>query len=172
MTDIDKVVNELFDYATTTRGMIINQTIMLERAIDEYLCLHFCKTQEQRTELMDLVFGTERMTFDLKKQIFKIISSRYHPNFSKENPIIHSDIKIIVETRNIFAHYLLDTTENGIKEFDQQDKIIGFIKFKNERVLIKYNIHGIVKHLDTIDKSIEKIMALNHSVRKAENQMQ
>jgi hypothetical protein len=169
MDNLEKSVNELFDYATTTRGMILNQTIMLERAIDEYLCLHFCQTKIKRTELMDLIFGTERMSFDIKRNIFKILSNRYHTDFIKDNPTINSDIKQIVETRNIFAHYLLDSTENGIKEFAKGTGLIGFIKFNNKRVIKQYNVKGIANHLQMIDSYIEKLISLNLSIQKALN---
>jgi hypothetical protein len=112
------------------RGQIINDLIYLERLIDEAIARHLCVDNDRQTELMELILCNERIGFSNKVQVFEYIFKKHKSDFVSNNPKIFSDIKKLIEERNIIAHYLLDTSENGKAMFDKENKI-GFVKFRN-----------------------------------------
>lgn len=112
------------------RGQIINDLIHLERLMDEFLSRHFCSDTEKKKEFFELIIATERMSFSSKIQIFEFIFKKHHATLTTKFPKIFSDIKNLNDERNIVAHYLLDTSPNGKKVFEEAG-IIGFVKFRN-----------------------------------------
>jgi hypothetical protein len=112
------------------RGQIINDTIYLERRIDEALTRHFCVDEEKKKELFELIIASERMTFSNKIQVFEYLFRKHHKAFVEKYPLIFADLKNINEERNIVAHYLLDTSKEGKEAFINNNKF-GFVKFRN-----------------------------------------
>ena len=70
--------------------------------------------------------------YDWDLNLVKGVTNQNHTTleFVKENPNIFSDIKKLIDERNIVAHYLLDTSEAGKSEYINNGKI-GFVKFRN-----------------------------------------
>src|SRR5258708_5064220 len=113
----EQKLSQLFDFATSVRGMIVSQTVVTERVIDIYISYHFCDTKTKRNRLMDLVLSNERMTFEGKKQVFKVLTEKYDNVFVHKYPSIFRDLDEIMVKRNIYAHYLLDTSPAIINKF-------------------------------------------------------
>ncbi len=61
------------DLAFHRRGVIINQTIMLERIIDDTIANYFCGQTKKKMEILELIISTNRMTFENKMQVLKFI---------------------------------------------------------------------------------------------------
>lgn len=112
------------------RGQIINDLIYLERLIDETISRHFCNDIEKRKEFFELIIANERMSFNSKIQVFEYLFRKYQKNFISNFPAVFSDIKKLNEERNIVAHYLLDTSDDGQEKMRKENKI-GFVKFRN-----------------------------------------
>jgi len=159
----EEKLEKLLELGVDTRGLIINQTIMAERLIDEYLSNHFCNTQEDVVEIMDLVFGSKSITFESKHQIFKEILKRYNKDFQSSNKTIHKDIDEMIRIRNIMAHYLLDTTYDVVEGFSGNE--ISFIKFAKIRVKETFTTDKIASHLKMLDETIDKIIILNSETK-------
>jgi len=117
------------------RGQIVGDLIYLERLIDEIIAQHLCETREKQVEIFELILGNERMGFSNKIQVFEYIIKTYRQSLFTLNPKIFADLKNLNAERNIVAHYLLDTSENGIKVFEQ-NRSIGFVKFRNSTTTI------------------------------------
>ena len=164
MEQIDeKKLSELFDYSTHTRGMIISQTIMLERNIDEYLCCHFSCEKQKQIEMMDLVFGSKWVSFDFKKQIFVHLLSVHDNIFLNRNKKIDKSLTEFIRVRNILAHYILDTTIDTVNSFDYSE--IKLIKFAKQRDKEIFNHEMISSHLKHLDDTIDEIIKLNHFIK-------
>lgn len=132
-----------FDYEKYTnlafrrRGAIINETIMLERIIDDYISAHFCDTAEKRLELLENLMATNRIIFENKVQIFKSILEKHNPQFLEKHPSLFNNIlKTVIPERNVFAHYWLVTSKE-LSEWIKESKTV-FVKFKNKTEHIEY----------------------------------
>ncbi len=112
------------------RGQIIGDLIYLERLVDEFISRHFCETREKQKEIFELILANERMGLGNKIQVFEFIIKTHKKECLALNPSIFADLKKLSDERNIVAHYLLDTSKNGRKVF-QESKRIGFVKFRN-----------------------------------------
>ena len=126
------------------RGQIINDLIHLERLMDEFLSRHFCNDSERKKEFFELIIANERMSFNSKIQVFEYVLKKHHNQIVIEYPDIFSDIKKLNEERNIVAHYLLDTSTDGIKMYEEFQKI-GFVKFRNSTESLPRNNDDINK---------------------------
>lgn len=154
------------DYAAYTnlafirRGVIINETIMLERIIDEIMCRHFCEYIQKADELMTFVFGS-RMTFDNKIQVFKLITQIHNPKFLEDNPTIINDIIKVNQERNVFAHYWLKTGSD-LSELLKENKTV-FIKFKNDNDYVIYDEDKFINSVHMIQNCIKPFQVLQSS---------
>ncbi len=140
------------------RGVIINEVVMLERIVDEILSNYFCGTTPKKQELMELIICTNRMIFENKIQVLKVLLEKHKPDFLKANPTIINDIinKIIVE-RNIFAHYWLVTSKE-LSDFISKNQTV-FIKFKNTTEYIYYDDDKFETICRLIGKTIKTFIA-------------
>lgn len=127
---MDKTTILIQEAAYKYRGQIINDLIYLERLIDEAISRHLCAEEDKKTELMELILCNEKIGFYNKILVFEYIFKKHKKNFVSNNTNIFSDLKKLIDERNIAAHFLLDTSENGRLSF-QEKGIIGFVKFRN-----------------------------------------
>jgi len=112
------------------RGQLISDLIYIERHIDEALSRHFCSDPKKRLEIMQVVFGTDRLGFSNKVSMFQFICETHYSDFLKENPKMLSELKSLIEERNIVAHYMLDTSDEAGGAFLNGE--LRFIKFQNK----------------------------------------
>lgn len=132
------------------RGEIIDRSIFLERLIDIYIATYFCGNWTKKTsELLELIIATNRMIWENKIQVFKILLERHSPNFLVENPKIINGILGVIVHRNVFAHYIIHYGEKAKLKFDA-DKTITLIKFKNSVEYVTYSEIEIDKIISDI----------------------
>jgi len=144
--------------AAHTRGVLINQIILLERLIDSYISKYFCKTQDKATELMDMILATRRMTFDGKTEVFRAILDKLYPEKKKENSTIAKDLKFIIEERNMLAHYFLDVSPDILNSFNETNSAFTLLKIEKTRTREVFDFKRIIKIGDT---TVHYINALN-----------
>jgi hypothetical protein len=111
-SDFDIFINTVFEI----RGKLLQTCIELELKMDGYIAEHFCETEEKIIEFGSIVLAP-RISWGEKLNIFSVIIEKYNPDFLKEYPSFHSDIKKIIEHRTVFAHYPADTTITGVERF-------------------------------------------------------
>lgn len=116
-------------FAGQIRGTLINEIVVLERMVDSYLCTYFCDKEQKRADLLNVVMATERITFESKRQILKVIMEKHDPKTVSDNPDIFKDIQYIGEQRNMLAHYLLYFTPDTEKLLKEQTFTLA--RFRN-----------------------------------------
>lgn len=124
------------------RGEILDYTIKIERQIDEYLSTHFCRDEKRKNQINELLFFTERITLDLKRQIFVNLLKQNQSNYIKTDITFLKVLEDIVPHRNIFAH--LEIIDHH--ELSKEDgKKLVFKKYKDGSLKPKkYTIDDIV----------------------------
>jgi hypothetical protein len=83
----------------------------------------------------------------------------YNPDFIKNYPQFHSHLGTIVEQRNIFAHYPINTTSEAIEKF-KTHKWVHFMKFKNTLQTLAYSEESVKKLINLIYDYTEAIQKL------------
>jgi len=152
------------------RGTVMHNCIFVEKIMDEFISGYFCK-EDLKEDLMLFLLCTERITFRGKADIFRLIiekesNKERFAEFIKENPTIFDDLtEYVLEERNIFAHYLFDSTE-GYKERYENERKIRFIKFKVSKKnpaiqYLEYDNDRILEVQRIIMKCGEAILKLN-----------
>lgn len=137
----------LIQKGSGVRGKIINETIVLEKFIDNFLSIYFGGTKPKQKELFELVFCNDRFNFSAKYEVFNYLIKSHYPSFSKENPTFSTDIKKIIEDRNIMAHYLLDTRDEAVNDID-----LGFYRLRNHSERTPYSESRIIEILQLLHK--------------------
>jgi hypothetical protein len=157
---------DYYQYTTLAfhrRGALINEVVMLERVIDEYIVNYFCSDEVKSRELKELIICTKRMTFENKMQVSKVLLDRYNKEVLDNNPSLLNDIlNTVIPERNIFAHYWLVTTPE-LSDWLTLGKTV-FIKFQNTSEHIEYDeakFDGIMK---LIGKCINVFLDLQKKV--------
>lgn len=85
-------------------GVIILNTIEIERKIDLYLSRYFCSDSLKQQEFSNRFLFHERITLDFKKEIFLSILKSKNRLFLTENPLFASLLDKLPQHRNRFAH--------------------------------------------------------------------
>lgn len=150
-------IKQLLISVIDLRGAIINDVIFLERVIDDFIANYFCTDTIKRDELMELVLTNERYALGSKIEVMVRILKKHYPEFYKEYPNIKGELDFISEKRNVLAHVLLDTTNEGI-----ENEIMGFIRFKNAKERIPFTKEIILDLNDKIVKYKYAIQKLVH----------
>ena len=142
------------------------------RLIDTYISFHFCSDKDRQKEFYELIIANERMTFSSKIQVFEYLLKKHKKNFVSKYFAIFSDLKNLNEERNIVAHYLLDTSPEGIERYIK-DKSFGFVKFRNSTETIwrtneyylKFHLLH-VKYIEAITEFLNTLLPSGNPVDK------
>lgn len=156
----DKGINKaLVPKASEIRGFVINQTIVVERLIDRFLCMHFADSEDKRFELMEKIFSASIINFDQKKRLlFELLKSEQYKNNVEQFTSLFDNIQDIQKHRNIFAHSVLNTSVNSIDRLNEG--YIGFIKFHGSTTLYEYNQQEMQNLLKELEYVIRALMTL------------
>jgi len=147
--------------ASSARGQILNVIATLETNLDIFLSQHFCGKGNKQEQMLELV--SPRMTFDNKRQILKFLIDNYYTNWGKKYQNFNVDLKEIYDERNVFAHYTMDITKDGI-EYATKNNLVCLIKFKNTRTRVEYNeakINNIMNKIIKYSDAIAELINLN-----------
>ncbi len=143
---MNKDYEVLLNKASFTRGAMINDTVFLEKVIDQWLSEYFCQHPKRRSDIFELVFCHDNLGYNSKVQIFCEIIKRHCPEFNSDNPKLKSDLEEIGKHRNRFAHWLLDTKEEQLQSnelrFLRSKDLEDYEHYTNERIL------SIVERID------------------------
>lgn len=82
------------------RGALINQTIFLERQMDEYLSLYYCSTPKKKHELFDLLLG-EKLSFDAKRNAIIFLLNKHNSAILKKHDKLDENLNRIMKKRNL-----------------------------------------------------------------------
>ena len=122
---------DYYQSAVIVRGNVLNAVTALEMSIDLYITNYFTNDVDKSEELMNLIISP-RMSFENKLQVLMVLIEKHNPKILEENKSMNTDLKGIIEERNILAHYPLDTTIWGLQRY-YETSALTFFKFKNVR---------------------------------------
>jgi hypothetical protein len=136
--------SEMYKIAAKYRGEVLNEVAWMEKFLDEYIAKYFTSGNQKLLSEMHLLFlGDNRVTLENKRQIFYYIADNNDKTWydeyesartlsdkkgKPEKPTLNKDLVWIIEARNVLAHRIVDTTEEGIHDNDK----ISFLAYKNE----------------------------------------
>jgi hypothetical protein len=139
------------------RGIVLQECILMERLMDSVIADFFCKEQEMREALMDIILCTKRMTFESKTSTFREILNRRFPGNEKQNTAIYKSIINTIETRNMFAHYVVDYSNQAVVDYIQTQTTVALLKYDKKRVseiFTRERVESIVAKIHSITKVI------------------
>lgn len=139
------------------RGKLISDIIYLERSIDEYLARYFCDDADKRTDLMKTILCTRKITLDNKKEVFLFLLKKVNPDWLLKYPTVNADLNDLIEERNRFAHYILNSNETNVDNYTGDFELINF---KNNIEIKPYNDIRISELEIKIEKYIKAINEL------------
>jgi hypothetical protein len=141
------------------RGQILSSTVMIERKIDEYLSTYFCGSISKKNQLNELLFYTEKIALDMKRQIFVHLLKANNSPYISKNPEFLKYLEELVPHRNIFAH--LEVIDINDLPVEDRKKMV-FKKYSNGLLKPKkYTVDDIVelqKKLFYVDFSLDVIL--------------
>ncbi len=142
------------------RGVIISQTIQLERLIDEFIARYFIPGSKKKLELMELLIS-DRMSFNDKADVFIHLLKKkceiLGKDFKAEFPRIAKDFQEIAKDRNRFAH---DMSALPSSEDEYYQASIILVPFKNgaqKKLYYAKDISIITERLTKYTKIISMI---------------
>ncbi len=153
--DNQKIFNKMDIAASNARGNFLNQITKLEKVIDVYLSMYFSQTGKQNTFMRVFLSKTE---LTRKINIFKESVSSYKNGFKKSCPKYINELEIILKTRNVFAHEVIDLSEAGIVKFNED--ILVFDNFRKNRIKTEYTKERLQREVELIGKYITSINKL------------
>lgn len=146
-------------FAYISRGSIINETALLEMHMNQIIAEYFCNNNDKQIELINVILGTEKISFFNLKETLRYVIKEKYPDYDKENKGWNGDIEKIMRERNIFAHHALDIRDESIIEFGDNGKI-GLAKYKNEQIILKYDIRQVRELIQLISRYIGEFRQL------------
>jgi hypothetical protein len=160
-------LEDLVKNAADMRGAVINDTILLERYIDEFIARYFSSTESKKVELMEMVFCTNKMTYIGKMELFvEILIKTKSPLLPSEpkkgeggKKKFLQDLKDIGSIRNIFAHHMLDTSDEGVNVWINETTF-RFIRFDKQSTPESYNQDRLNKDKELLMKYIGIVRGL------------
>ncbi len=106
-------MEEINEYAIRYRGLMLNEITNLEKLMDGFLCSYFTSDLDKQDELMEMVFGGLRITFDNKRGIFDHLSKTGKISLEQKYPKLFSEMQNLFSDRKILAHYMVDISEEA-----------------------------------------------------------
>lgn len=104
------------------RAIFISHSIRIEQSIDKFVCNYFCDSESKSKELLYTLVGTEKLRFEIKKQLLEYILTTHYSKWIKENPKFLKSISLITPFRNLMAH--ADFHDDTI--FDSSETVVIF----------------------------------------------
>lgn len=149
----DFAIPDMVKASVYARGNVIAKFSFLESLIDAFLSYHFGKNQKTAIELIELLFSTNKITFDNKRALaFQILSIHYSDSLSKCKHF-NRDMSSIAEQRNIFAHQHIKLGIISNCKYDLDGTLI-FTKNQASKNVSEYNFYKIKELLDLINNYI------------------
>ncbi|NOW97959.1 hypothetical protein [Mucilaginibacter sp. SG564] len=153
-----RTTEEMYALAAKYRGNIINEMTWMEKFVDSYITNYFTSDETKVVDMHLLFLGDNRISFDAKRQIFIHLAMKYdllwyneyksfrvHPE-PKKFYSMNNDLDYLTQQRNILAHRIVDTTEDGRLDNEK----ISFLSFKNEAKTIPFSEETYIEMMFTI----------------------
>ncbi len=135
--------DELIALGIKYRGTIIDECAALEKWIESYIAMYFTWNGERAFEMLELVL--DRLTFDSKIGVFEAMLKKKHKDqFKKLYDKLMSELRIIKDERNKFAHYN--------QHLENSEQIVILSSYRNSHTLHKYTNDDFVRLINRIER--------------------
>ncbi|GAB3918388.1 hypothetical protein [Mucilaginibacter boryungensis] len=130
--DVKKATFEAIEkIGTFYRGSVINEWAKLEKCVELIITSHLSGDPQTRGKIAILLLG--RMTFHAKKEVINTLLVNYnelYPNKQQKKSFTKyvDALGGVNRERNIFAHHILNTTDEGLQAFPDK---IGYVEYKD-----------------------------------------
>ncbi len=148
MTKTEQLVRQSVNY----RGLILQNCIHLERAIDTYIVKYLSDDDVKQLDIF--VFLLDRMSFDAKISVLQSILQRDNADYKKKYDKLMGKIRQAKDERNIFAHYSLKTDMQAVKSFPTG---LTYMAFRNKVDHKPYTNEKILELIEIINNCTEEI---------------
>lgn len=134
------------------RGFVLDSTIEIERKMDIVLSIYFCDSEEKRILIRELLFYTEPISFNVKKELLITIISNTYQDFFTQNKTFKGDLDKIQSERNTFAHSELDLNEKENLVFKKYKKgaLVFKIYTRKDFAILEDKIYRVQEQLDKL----------------------
>ena len=153
----------LTNSAILLRGKVVQDHTFLEKLMQSFVTVHYCTDPAKANEFTEYVI-CQHLPFDKTREIFTHIIRIHYPEDYKK---YKKELKYIIEVndeRNIVGHYLLNSSEEGVKHYATKQEIT-FMKFKNgmnQEAFSQKRVDTFHEKIVAIQLMFEKIHPLNN----------
>jgi|GEM_PF-2326734 hypothetical protein len=133
---MDEEIKRLVDLSIHYRGVILHDCIALENKICINMAYYFVNSPALYKDIREVLI--DRLTFDAKIAILKEIMQRQFPDeFGKKYDKLFSELRVIKEIRNRFAHYPVYTYFKEDAKIPKEFSLINFRDGDGKKVFSK-----------------------------------
>ena len=154
--------------ARDIRGQIINIFTVTEVVIDDIIRKTTFDNEAQFDTYMD-IFNKGEMTMNVKKKLLKMCVDKFEKKHNQDLSKLKEQIDNVVDKRNKLAHWVVDTSLEGLALYKDKKKIRLFSIDKNRNRTDVYfdfdstkeleaNIYQITTTLITMQKTIDQTL--------------
>lgn len=129
--EVESQLNDVRTNPILLRGIVLDGVIDIERKIDDYLSTYFCNSLLTKNELNELLFFSEKLTPDMKRQIFVALLIRHNSDFITDYPSFLPFLERVIPHKHTFSHLQLDADQSSKKEG------LAFKKFSNGKLRLQ-----------------------------------
>lgn len=162
--NLEKQIEDLFKLSADIRGTFLDQSIMIERLIDDIIAKHFCAEEEKRILLFSLI--TSRFSFQSRIMALKTVLECCYPQLFEKHRNTIKNLQQIREFRNKIAHSMIDSSIEFLEK-KYNDRIRLVVYGKEKHIVIKKD--DMKKRLSDCSKAILALNEIQIKVIKSPN---
>lgn len=153
--------------ARAMRGQIIDIFVSIEALMDDIIAKTTFGTEEEYYHYMDIL-DRKDLPMVIKKKMFKLCIDKHATKHNIDLSTLKATIDHIIDSRNVLAHWVTDTSIEGKRLFTQE-KTIRFIKRgkDNQPEYKSFKEEQIKKLEKTIISSATEIVKMQNLIYRA-----
>jgi len=150
-------LQNLIDRSIYYRGMILHDSIIIEKGIENYIMVFFCNDIERQLDLLHLVISN--MSLDAKIKCFQEILKKKNPNvdFDKTFGKLLIEIRYVKDVRNRFAHHPIDLCYTENDKIPKEFSLINHQKSFDPHIFSKGDFELFQKRVKRCIEELEKL---------------
>ena len=131
---ITKRFNPLIKKSSLLRGLVMDSLSRLETRMDLYIARYFCKDEHTVDEFASTFLKSQSLIIGFRKKIDIFISIFKNKDEALYNNLgdVKADLIFINTQRNIFAHQIIDTSDEGLKLYNENGTM-RFVQFRDKK---------------------------------------
>lgn len=108
--------NNLYKLSHTIRGSILDQTIFIERFIENIISWHFCPDASRHDLFFTLILNHRDLRFSSKIEMLEELLKCCYPNLMKKYPGLIKKLNSLRNLRNALSHSMLDNSKEFLSK--------------------------------------------------------